>query len=93
MDAATLAFLSGETEQSRQNATKVRDEALDGLDKPGQDGDYWLQATLGEAYLLLGDGTAAHTRYTRAAALARGANKDSGTWSRCAASCSCCAKT
>jgi class 3 adenylate cyclase len=76
INAATLALLIGEPDQSRQLAGKVRDDALNELDKPGKEDDYWLQATLGEAYLLLRDETAAHTRYANAANLARNAQKD-----------------
>ncbi len=39
---------------------------------PAEDRDYWLLATLGEAYLLLGDGTAAKGRYARGRALCPG---------------------
>jgi class 3 adenylate cyclase len=76
INAATLALLSGQPEQSRQLAAEVRDIVLAELDRPGKDGDYWLQATLAEAYLLLGDSTAARTHYSRAANLARAAHKD-----------------
>src|SRR5665213_3585503 len=54
INAATLALLIGDAEQSRAIASKVRDGVLAELDKPGKDRDYYLLATLAEAYLLLG---------------------------------------
>ncbi len=76
INAATLALLIDEPERSRDLAGRVRDRVLDELDQPGKENDYWLLATLGEAYLLLGDNTVAKTRYARAASLAREAHND-----------------
>jgi class 3 adenylate cyclase len=76
INAATLALLAGEPERSRELAALVRDRVLDELERPGKENDYWLLATLGEAYLLLGDEIGARTRYARAAGLAREARSD-----------------
>ena len=71
INAASLALLVGEPDRSRAIAARVRDGVLAELDQPGRDRDYWLLATLGEAYLLLGDETAAKGRYAEAVRLAR----------------------
>jgi len=71
INAATLSLLVGEKDRSRVIAVKVCDSVLAALDQPGKDKDYWLLATLGEAYLHLGDITAAHGRYAQAVRLAR----------------------
>jgi class 3 adenylate cyclase/tetratricopeptide (TPR) repeat protein len=76
INAATLALLSGQPEQSRQIAAQVRDKVREELDQSGKESDYWLQATLGEASLLLADHTGARTHYSRAASLARAAHAD-----------------
>jgi tetratricopeptide (TPR) repeat protein len=76
INAATLALLAGEVARSRTIAAKVRDGVLAELDKPGKDRDYWLLATLGEAYLLLGDDTAARGRYAQALRVAREGRND-----------------
>lgn len=73
INAATLALLTGSKETSLQLAAEVRDKVLNELDQPGKDRDYWLLATLAEAYLLLGDSTAAKGRYAQAVRLARDA--------------------
>jgi class 3 adenylate cyclase len=71
INAATLALLAGDPEQSRALAARVRDSVLTELDRPGKDRDHWLLATLAEAYLLLGDNTAAKGRYAQAVRLAQ----------------------
>lgn len=71
INAATLALICGVADESRRLAADVRDKVLDKLYEPGTDRDYWLLATLGEAYLLLGDGAAAKGRYDQAVRLAR----------------------
>jgi class 3 adenylate cyclase/tetratricopeptide (TPR) repeat protein len=76
INAATLALLAGDQERSRELAARVRDSVLADLDQPGKDGDSWLLATLGEAYLVLGDATAAAGRYAQAVRLARDAHAD-----------------
>ncbi len=74
INAATLALLAQQPSVARPLAEHVRDSVLDDLNNPGKDRDYWLLATLGEAYLLLGDFTAAKERYTQAVQLAREAH-------------------
>jgi class 3 adenylate cyclase/tetratricopeptide (TPR) repeat protein len=76
INAATLALLVGDAEQSRALASRVRDGVLVELDKPGKDRDYYLLATLAEAYLLLGDGTAAKGRYAQAVRFAHEDHSD-----------------
>lgn len=76
INAATLALLVGLPDRSRELAGRVRDAVLAELDRPGKDRDSWLLATLGEAYLLLGDHTAARGRYGQAVHLAREAHAD-----------------
>src|SRR5262249_41756857 len=58
INAASLALLAGD-EQAHTIASTVRDAVLAQLDKPGKESDYWLQATRGEACLLLGEYDAA----------------------------------
>ncbi len=76
LNAATLALLAGDPKLSRPLAKRVRDDVLYKLEQPGKERDYWLLATLGEAYLLLGDSTAAKGRYRQAVQLAREAHSD-----------------
>ena len=76
INAATLALVSGDAEQSHAIASKVRNGVLAALDNPDKDREYWLLATLAEAYLLLGDGTAAKGRYAQAVRLAHEAHSD-----------------
>src|SRR5207244_4503138 len=53
----------------------IRDSVLALLDEDAaKSNDPWLLATLGEAYLLLGDSTAAKGRYKQAVQLARDAH-------------------
>jgi class 3 adenylate cyclase/tetratricopeptide (TPR) repeat protein len=70
INAATLALLAGFSERSHELATQVRDTVLADLERSGKEGDSWLLATLGEAYLLLGDLAAARGRYGQAVRLA-----------------------
>jgi class 3 adenylate cyclase len=70
INAATLALLSGNEEQALRLATEVRDKVLDMLEQEGKDRDYWLLATLADAYVLLEDNTAAKGRYAQAIRLA-----------------------
>ncbi len=76
INAATLALLAGEPARSQAIAAKVRDGVLAELDNPGKARDYWLLATLGEAYLLLGDDTGAKGRYEQAMRVAREGRND-----------------
>ena len=76
INAATLALLVGESERSRDIAATVRDSVLADLGEPGRGTDYWLLATLAEAYLLLGDQAGARDSYAQAVRLAREGNND-----------------
>ena len=76
INAATLALLAGLPARSRELALRVRDAVLTELEKPGKERDSWLLATLGEAYLLLGDATAARSRYGQAVRLAQDVHAD-----------------
>lgn len=68
INAATMALLLGDHEQSRAIARKVHDQCL-ALHQQGDRGDgYWLLATLGEAALLLRDMPAAERWYREAIA-------------------------
>jgi class 3 adenylate cyclase len=69
INAATMAWLLDDHEESRRLAEHVRDRCLE-LRKQLEDrGDaYWLLATLGEAALLLGDLPAAEEAYREARA-------------------------
>ncbi len=71
INAATLALLSGDSDLSRTIAMQVRDKVFAELDKTGKEGDSWLLATLGEAFLLIGDITSAKDRYAQAVRLAK----------------------
>ena len=71
INAATLALLVGEPERSRASPPGSATASSPNSTSPAKDRDYWLLATLGEAYLLLGDDTAAKGRYAQAVRLAR----------------------
>jgi len=70
INVATLLRITGDAEASRELAEKVRDQVLELTHQPGQERNYWALATLGEAYLLCGDMTAAKGRYSQAVKLA-----------------------
>jgi len=71
INAATLAMLLNDGERSRRLASEVRSLCLRELEKDvSDDAAYWLQATLGEAALVLGDLDDARHAYERAARLA-----------------------
>jgi class 3 adenylate cyclase len=71
INAATLALLLGDRDQSRRLARDVRDLCLEKRNAlaVGED-PYWLLATLGEAALLLGDVPGAERWYREAAGIA-----------------------
>ena len=86
INAASLALLSGQEEKSKSLAERVRDLALQAeerikkkLQEDDAAGDLrelrgelsWVHATLGEAYVLLGDKSAANGRYKQAVQFAR----------------------
>jgi class 3 adenylate cyclase len=74
INAATTALLLGEREVAHQLAREVRELGLHALARlTGQGGDpYWVQATLGEAALILGSYGEAEDWYGRAADVGRG---------------------
>jgi hypothetical protein len=83
INAATVAVLRGEIEEARWIAAEVREicESAAGS-STGTPGDYWRQATLGEAALILGDGPAAVRHYAQSMALAQGRYGDLSTTRR-----------
>lgn len=71
INAAAMAVLKGDLPRGRDIARQV--QALCGTESTGdasQPTDYWQQATLGEAALILGDAASATLHYRSAAALA-----------------------
>jgi class 3 adenylate cyclase len=71
INSATMAVLKGELERARGIARAVREICLRASPAgEGASSRYWKEATLGEAALILGEGQAATTHYTRAAELA-----------------------
>ncbi len=71
INAATLALLLNDEARSRRLATEVRALCLQELEKQvSDDAAYWLQATLGEAALILGELGHARSAYEQAAGLA-----------------------
>lgn len=75
INTATIALLSGDDARAQALAREVRDVCLRELDRLAAHGDadsYWLEATIGEAALILGDEAEASSRYSRAARAGRG---------------------
>jgi hypothetical protein len=72
INAATIAVLQGDLECARRIAAEVRELCRRAPSSPPAAGDYWLQATLGEAALILGEDAEATAYYARAADLATG---------------------
>jgi class 3 adenylate cyclase len=72
INAATIAVLQGNLEGARRIAAEVRELCERAPRRASAASDYWLEATLGEAALILGDGGEAAVHYARAASLARG---------------------
>jgi class 3 adenylate cyclase len=72
INAATIAVLQGDLECARRIAAEVRDLCRRAPGSPSAASDYWLQATLGEAALILGDDAESTAYYARAARLATG---------------------
>ena len=64
INAAAMAVLRGDLARARALADEVRTAGNAGS------GDYWQEATLAEAALILGDASQARARYARAATLA-----------------------
>jgi class 3 adenylate cyclase len=72
INAATVAVLQGNLEDARRIAGEVRDLCSRALRNPSAATNYWLEATLGEAALILGDGAESTAHYMRAVNLATG---------------------
>lgn len=72
INAATVAVLQGDLEAARRIAREVRTLCLLALTHRAAATDYWLEATLGEAALILGDDSEAIAHYSHAADLAAG---------------------
>lgn len=70
INASTIAVLQGDLEAARRIARDVRTLCLLALTHRAAATDYWLEATLGEAALILGDDSEAIAHYSRAADLA-----------------------
>jgi class 3 adenylate cyclase/tetratricopeptide (TPR) repeat protein len=68
INAATLSLLINETEMASRVAGKVREQALSLWSSNGENGSgrFWLECTLGEAALVLGELTEAEDWYRRA---------------------------
>jgi class 3 adenylate cyclase/tetratricopeptide (TPR) repeat protein len=72
INAATMALLLEQRGEAQSLARATREQCLRAVEAdPARAEDYWLQATLGEAALLLGDLPEAERAYARAAALGR----------------------
>jgi tetratricopeptide (TPR) repeat protein len=83
INAATLAVLRGQLDEARWLAAEVNricHEAAGG--DPQAATDFWRQATLGEAALILGDAPAAAQHYANAAAIAHNRYGDLSTTRR-----------
>jgi len=72
INAATIAVLQGDLECARRIAGEVRELCRRAASEPSAASDYWLQATLGEAALILGEDAESTACYARAANLAAG---------------------
>jgi tetratricopeptide (TPR) repeat protein len=72
INAATIAVLQGDFDSARRIAGEVRDLCRLALRNGSATTNYWLEATLGEAALILGDHEDAVAHYARAAHLAAG---------------------
>jgi class 3 adenylate cyclase/tetratricopeptide (TPR) repeat protein len=72
INAATMAVLQGNLDAARRIAGDVRRLCELALKNASAATDYWLEATLGEAALILGDDSDSAAHYARAADLAAG---------------------
>jgi Adenylate and Guanylate cyclase catalytic domain len=72
INAATIAVLQNDIATARGIAAEVRGLCMGALADPSVATDYWLEATLGEAALILGNEQESATHYARAATLAAG---------------------
>ena len=72
INAATMSLLAGRRKRARELAAIVINQAKAELGQPGMEHDYWLIATLGEAYVILGDLKEAALWYRKAVHYAAG---------------------
>jgi class 3 adenylate cyclase len=72
INAATIAVLQGDLEAARRIGRDVQTLCLRAHTRRAAPTDYWLEATLGEAALILGDDPEAIAHYSHAADLAAG---------------------
>ncbi len=72
INAAAIAVLQGEVATARRIAGDVRLLCIQAQAEASAANDYWLEATLGEAALIVGDGADSFAHYARAAKLASG---------------------
>jgi hypothetical protein len=72
INAAAIAVLRGDVATARRIAGDVRHLCIRAQADPSAANDFWLEATLGEATLILGDGAASFGHYAKAAKLAPG---------------------
>jgi class 3 adenylate cyclase len=72
INAAAIAVLQGEVATARCIAGDVKVLCVRAQADPSAANDYWLEATLGEAALIVGDGADSFAHYARAAKLASG---------------------
>jgi len=83
INAATVAALRGQLDEARWLAADVqRICSVAQLGDPLSEAEYWRQATLGEAALILGDAPAAARHYANAMALAKDRYGDLSTTRR-----------
>ncbi|MCM2313110.1 MAG: TRAFs-binding domain-containing protein, partial [Steroidobacteraceae bacterium] len=83
INAATVAVLRGQLDQARRLAAEVQQICRATNDADAESAaEYWRQATLGEAALILSDAAAASRHYANAMALARGRYGDLSTTRR-----------
>ena len=79
VNAASMARLAGDVDRARRLARQSLGQAQARLEALRGGDDYWLEASCGEAHLLLGDLEASRGRYRRAVQLA---GKDYGSIAR-----------
>lgn len=70
INAATMALVSGRSEEAESLAKTVESECTERLQSTGEDQRYWLMATLGEAWLVRGRFDRAVEWYEKAVELA-----------------------
>jgi class 3 adenylate cyclase len=78
INAATIAVLQGDLAAARRIARDVRDLCIRAQGVSSAGTDYWLEATLGEAALILGDAAESAAHYAQASNLAPGRFGDLG---------------